>query len=388
VRTQARHSKQLLIGVALFFFSATIMLMTGCGGSSTHLMGGTIQGQPLGLVGTSSTLIGTPGVAGSTDATRAAASFNVPTDIATDGRNLYVTDTFNHTIRKVVIATGAVTTLAGTAGVAGSADGTGAAASFNEPASITTDGTNLYVGDFYNSIVRKIVIATGAVTTLAGTAGVTGSTDATGPAASFDNLEGITTDGINLYVTDRDNSTIRKVVIATGAVTTLAGTAGVTGSTDATGAAASFNWPMGITTDGTNLYVSDSGNFTFRKVVIATGAVTTLAGTAGTRGSADGTGTAASFDYPMGITTDGTSLYVGDYANSTIRRIVIATGVVTTLAGTPGKLGSIDGAGPAAQFNSPWGITSDGKMLYVVDSNYEPGSPIQSTGNNTIRTIQ
>jgi hypothetical protein len=381
-----RNLRHLLIGTALLFFSA--IMMTGCGGSNTYLMGGEVQGRTLNLSGITSTLAGTPGVVGSTDATGAVASFFVPSDIATDGRNLYVTDTFNNTIRKVVIATGVVTTLAGTAGVTGSADGTGPAASFNMPGSITTDGINLYVGDFYNSTVRKIVIATGAVTTLAGTAGVTGSTDATGPAASFDELEGITTDGMNLYVTDRNNSTIRKVVIATGAVTTLAGTAGNVGSTDATGSAASFNWPMGITTDGTKLYVSDSGNLTIREVLIATGAVTTLAGTAGVTGSTDATGPAASFNLLLGITTDGANLYVSDEGNGTIRKIVIATGAVTTLAGTPGKLGSTDGTGPAAQFYSPWGITTDGKRLYVVDSNYNPGPPIQSTGNNTIRSIQ
>lgn len=296
----ARNRKQLLIGVALFFFSA---MMIGCGGSNTALMGGAIQGKALSLTGTTSTLAGTAKTTGSTDATGAAAKFYVPYDITTDGRNLYVADSLNNTIRKVVIATGAVTTLAGAPPPApfGSTDGTGAAASFSYPNGITTDGKNLYVCDTNNNTIRKIVIATGAVTTLAGTPSLTGgSSDGIGAAASFLGPLDLTTDGANLYVSDTGNSTIRKIVIATGAVTTLAGTAGKIGSTDATGAAASFFFPYGITTDEINLYVCDTGNNTIRKIVIATGAVTTLAGTASlTGGSIDAIGPAASFNFPQ-----------------------------------------------------------------------------------------
>ena len=208
---RARNRKQLLIGVALFFFSA---MMIGCGGSShTALMGGAIQGKALSLTGTTSTLAGTAGTTGSTDATGAAAKFNVPYDITTDGKNLYVSDSLNNTIRKVVIATAAVTTLAGTASLTGgSSDGTGAAASFNYPNGITTDGTNLYVADSGNSIIRNIVIATGVVTTPVGTARVLGSTDATGAAAQFNRPYGITTDGKKLYLMDAEvNNTIRSI---------------------------------------------------------------------------------------------------------------------------------------------------------------------------------
>ena len=236
----------------------------------------------------------------------------MPDGITTDGTNLYVTDTGNHTIRKIVISTGAVTTLAGTAGLSGSTDGTGAAARFYYPDGIITDGTNLYVADTENNTIRKIVISTGAVTTLAGTAGLSGSTDGTGAAARFNQPHGITTYGDNLYVADTGNYTIRKIVISTGEVTTIAGTAGSSGSADDTGAAARFYWPMGITIDGANLYVADTGNHTLRKIVISTGMVTTLAGIVGIPGSADGTGSAAYFYEPAGITTDGTNLFVAD----------------------------------------------------------------------------
>ena len=211
----------------------------------------------------------------------------------------------------------AVTTLAGT-GSSGSANGTGTSASFYSPFGITTDGTNLYVGDLRNHLIRQIVISTGVVTTVAGT-GDNGSANGTGTAASFYEPQGITTDGTNLYVAGNKTNLIRQIVISTGVVTTLAGT-GSPGSSNGTGTAASFNYPEGITTDGTNLYVGDTSNHLIRKIVISTGVVTTVAGT-GSSGSANGTGTAASFYYPIGITTDGTNLYVADTSNNLIRKI-------------------------------------------------------------------
>jgi len=174
------------------------------------------------------------------------------------------------------------------------------------------------VADSLNHLIRKIVISTGVVTTVAGT-GSSGSANGTGTSASFNYPYGITTDGTNLYVTDSGNHLIRKIVISTGAVTTVAGT-GSSGSANGTGTSASFNSPFGITTDGTNLYVADSSNHLIRKIVISTGAVTTLAGT-GSSGSANGTGTSASFNIPSRITTDGTNLYVADFDNHLIRQI-------------------------------------------------------------------
>jgi len=157
-----------------------------------------------------------------------------------------------------------VTTLAG--GSSGSANGTGTSARFYNPIGITTDGTNLYVADYSNHLIRKIDISTGAVTTLAGT-GSSGSANGTGTSASFNDPYGITTDGTNLYVADKTNHLIRQIVISTGAVTTLAGT-GSDGSANGTGTSASFNSPSGITTDGTNLYVADTSNHLIRKIVL------------------------------------------------------------------------------------------------------------------------
>jgi len=328
--------------------------------SSSTQMGGSIQGNALSLTTVVTTL---------------ASNFNNPYGITTDGTNLYVADNANHTIHKVVISSGVVTTLAGTSGSSGSTDATGANARFNQPFNITTDGTNLYVADERTFIIRKIVISSGVVTTLAGTAGQEGSTDATGANARFNYPSGITTDGTNVYVTDRNNFTIRQIVISSGVVTTLAGTTGTSGSTDATGTNAKFGSSIAITTDGTNLYVTDGGNNRIRKIVISSGVVTTIAGSS--QGSTDATGTNAQFYSPTGITTDGTNLYVSEHNNQTIRQIVISSGVVTTLAGTALATGTTDATGTSARFNQPRQITTDGKSLYVVERE-----------NNTIRKIE
>ena len=204
------------------------------------------------------------------------------------------------------------------------------------------------------------------VTTLAGDNDTNNvSTDETGVDASFSQIyTGITTDGTNLYVAEYGSNKIRKIVIDNGTVTTLAGT-GTSVSTDGTGTAASFAGPMGITTDGTNLYIVDYNGHKIRKLVISTGVVTTLAGSS--NGFADhDNGTLAKFYNPRGITTDGTNLYVGDTSNRRIRQIVIDNGTVTTLAGS-GSSSSTNGKGTAASFSSPEGITNDGNNLYVVD---------------------
>ena len=299
---------------------------------------------------------------GSADGTGSAASFYNPGGVTTDGTYIYVADYSNQEIRKVSIATGVVTTLAGST-TSGSADGIGSVARFYNPSGITTDGTNLYVADMSNNEIRKVVIATGAVTTFAGST-TAGSDDGTGTTARFCNPSGIATDGTNLYVADYGNNEIRQIVVATGAVTTLAGSTTV-GSLDGTGIAAQFKNPYGLTMDGTGLYVTDYGNNEIRQVVVPTGVVTTLAGST-TSGSADGTASAASFHDPAGITTDGINLYVADYANNEIRKIVIATGAVTTLAGST-SAGPDNGTGTAAKFNEPSGIATDGTNLYVGD---------------------
>ena len=324
-------------------------------------------------------LAGVLGGPGAQDGEGSAAQFYFPSGVASDGAgNLYVADSANNTIRKIVAATGAVTTLAGSVGVTGSADGTGTAALFLSPQGLASDGAgNLYVADSANSTIRKVVIAGGVVTTFAGSATVTGSADGTGTAARFDHPLSVASDGSgNLFIADAGNNTIRKIVISTGEVTTLAGTARTAGSADGTGTAARFNFPQGVASDGAgNLFVADSDNSTIRRIVIATGEVTTLAGTAGAAGSDDGTGATARFNSPKGITIDGAGdLMVADLGNNTIRKVVLATGAVTTLAGSAGATGSLDGVGfdvgSGALFDGPGDVASDGVgNLFVADTN-------------------
>ncbi|MDD5058451.1 MAG: hypothetical protein PHQ60_11320 [Sideroxydans sp.] len=346
----------------------------GAGGSSGNnasnnpsgLIGGNLLGTSLSLSGVVSTFAGSSLNPGILDASGVSAQFYSPEGVTTDGTNLFVADSFNNSIRQITIASGVVSTLAGTGGAtSGTGDGTGGVAQFNLPMGITTDGTNLYVSDTQNHTIRQIVIATQVVSTLAGTPAASGVADtASGVSASFDFPQGITTDGTNLYVADSGNCTIRKIVIATKVVSTLAGTAGACTKVDGTGAAARFSAPYGLTTDGVNLYVADTGNQAIRKIVIATGAVSTLA-------------TSATFADPKGICTDGINLYVTRSYDHTIHKIVLSSGAETTLAGTANVSGSTDSGVQPPLFYQPIGIATDGTSLYVADS-----------GNNAIRKIQ
>lgn len=273
--------------------------------------------------------------------------------------------------------------LAGTPGVAGSADGTGAIARFNNATYVTADpatGT-IYIGDFSNSTVRAVTPA-GVVSTLAGTVGVFGFADGTGSAARFNGLGGLALDGAgNLIVADWDNFLLRRITAA-GVVTTLAGSPGSGGSTDGTGAAARFRNPNGVATDSAgNVYVADWSNATIRRVTPA-GVVTTLAGTPGTSGGADGTGAAARFTRPTGLAVDSAgNVFVADQGNGTIRRITPG-GVVTTLAGSAGTSGSADGSGSAARFTSPsaMGISPTGDLFVISGASGETVRKITAAG--------
>jgi sugar lactone lactonase YvrE len=289
--------------------------------------------------------------------------------VAVDGTgNVFVADSSNNTIRKIT-PSGVVTTLAGTAGLDGSADGTGAVARFRYPNGVAVDASgNVFVADYANSTIRKIT-PSGVVTTLAGTAAdASGSTDGTGAAARFDNPNGVAVDRSgNVFVADSYNNTIRKITPA-GVVTTLAGSADSSGSADGTGTAARFSYPYGVAVDGAgNVFVTDESNNTIRKVT-PSGVVTTLAGTAGLSGSADGTGTAARFNRPQGVAVDGAgNVFVADADNNAIRKIS-TSGVVTTIVGVaaPVSVGNFPGPLPASIL-SPVGVAIDSSTgkLYI-----------------------
>jgi sugar lactone lactonase YvrE len=312
------------------------------------------------------TFAGSPGQPGSADGTAAAARFNSPTAIAIDGNgNFFVADNGNHTIRRIA-PDGAVTTFAGAAGQLGSANGAGAAARFRFPTGVAVDGAgNVFVADSRNATIRRIA-ATGVVSTIAGTAEAFGSVDGNGPSARFVQPVGIASDlAGTVYVADISTATIRRVA-TTGVVTTFAGS-GASGNVNGTGLAASFAQPAGIAIDNAgNLYVSSASSHVIRRITPAA-VVTTLAGTAGASGSTDAAGAAARFAAPRGTAVDRSgNLFVADTGNQTIRRITPA-GIVSTFAGTPGSLVA-DGTGTAAGFRGPVGIAADaGGTLFVSD---------------------
>lgn len=366
---------------------------------------------PAGVV---TTIAGT-GLEGFKNGTGNAASFRRPEGIAVDAAgNLFVADTGNHVIRKITPA-GLVSTFAGS-GTAGFANGSGTAATFNVPISLTIDGSgNLYVADYQNYAIRKITPA-GLVSTLAGD-GTSGFVNGTGTAARFSYPNGVAVDaGGNVFVTDPSNRAIRKItaggvvttvttavrypggiavdaggvlyvsdylvldppyirkVLPNGTVTTLAGN-GTTGSVDGPGLQASFKWPDGLAVDTAgNVYVADNGNHSIRKITPA-GIVSTLAGSA-PQNLSNGSGSQARFYFPKAVAADAAgNVYVADEGNHAVRKVT-PQGVVSTIAGD-GVSGFVNGTGSSARFKNPSGIAVDSAgNVYVGDS-----------GNYAIRKI-
>jgi sugar lactone lactonase YvrE len=248
---------------------------------------------------------------------------------------------------------------------------------------VAVPGGNVYGADTDNHVIRQISLSSPVTTsTVAGTAGSSGTTDDTGSAARFNEPRGIATDGTYLYVTDFGNHTIRRIEIGTWIVTTIAGQAGTPGSTDATGTSAQFNYPRGLAVSGGIAYVADTDNHTIRRIDLSSGAVTTIAGQAGSAAHTDATGSAARFDSPRGIAVDAQSLYVADFANHVIRQVLIGSWDVSTLCGS-GSMGTADGTGTAASLHGPWGIAFDpllgepAQVLYVAE-----------TGNSALRSVE
>jgi DNA-binding beta-propeller fold protein YncE len=380
------------------------------------------------------TVAGRVQVQATSDGTGLAARFQSPRAMAVlpSGAAAFVAD--GPTIRRVGLPGYAVTTLAGTAGQAGYADGTGATVRLGfllHALETSADGSTLYIADRSNRVLRALNLATGEVSTFAGTqyTGAVQVADGVGPAARFSGLGGITRVGGALYVADTFNHCLRKVDLSSREVTTVAGLCGTSGSTDGTGAAARFNTPQGLVAKGNYLY-STSFAGVMRRIDLATFAVDTVLGSlddvrpldgpqatarlgvafaqpmadpmqdilwfqdrdassvrrinlgafdiatfAGAKepqGVRDGALATALFDDPAGLaaTADGTTYYVAEASQGVIRRVDVARGMVDTLAGKAGESGTNDGAFANARFLAPGALVLDetNKKLYVADA--------------------
>ncbi|HEY2746598.1 MAG TPA: hypothetical protein VGL86_18325, partial [Polyangia bacterium] len=342
------------------------------------------------------------------------ARFDRPAGVCADGAgNLLVADSGNHVVRIVSLSSGAVRTLAG-AHSAGASDGDADAARFFDPLGLVWDPKGgWYVADTGNSTIRKVA-SDGRVTTIAGAAGQLGASDGNGAAARFNHPQGLALDGRgSLYVADRDNRLLRRIELATGAVTTLApilerglrpvaptglavdegalfvadygaqvifridpasqrgvvlaGKPNVPGIADGAADAARFNRPESLAADGLgNLYVADVGNGAVRKVALATRTVSTLAGARVTAGF----GNDPPFNYPTHVAANGLGdVFVCDSANSVVRHIDVKTGRVSTLIGSWSTSGVQLGPLPAALGHpAALALAGDGSLALLAEN--------------------
>jgi PKD repeat protein len=340
------------------------------------------------------------------------AKFYNPYGIAIDSAgNIWVSEGSNSE-RLSLISGGNVYTRIGfngdpTSGTgSGFKDGTGAGNGVGQPSKISNtghlviapDGT-IFLADRGNHAIRRIskfssvgsaqVMSTPFGALPVNNQGTPGDTDATGNDARFDGPTGIAIDdaGANLYVTDNNSHTIRKIVIATGVVTTIAGNAGVSGSTDAVGTAATFNFPEGIDYFNNALYVADYANRKIRKINLSTMAVTTIAGGGvDPVPGADGDITLAKLRGPRDVAVDANgNVFFTDGSNAHRVRKVVGT-TISTVAGLHDSPGFKDGQDTAARFSIPAGIAFDKSrtVLYVVDEGVV-GTP--AVNNHSIRKI-
>jgi len=318
----------------------------------------------------------------------------------------YVVDSANHAIRKVVfnVTSGAstVSTYLGTPGTSGDSITSGSV-TFSSPTAIVANGTDtLYVADSGNHKIKKIVIAadgTATVTIFSGPAAATsGLGDAVGDAATsrYNSPQGlaIASNG-NLYVADTNNQRIKVITpagvssVAWGAAAagvTTGTTAAAPGADSATAASVTFATPKGLAGNGTFILVADSSSHRIRQCTVGAGCTTWLGAASG---NADGTGTAATFNTPTGISFDQFgNVYVADTGNHKIRKATSA-GVVTTVVGTAsataGTAGATDQA--AATSTGVYATATLNAPTYVFFSKTQPTlAYISDSGNNKIRT--
>jgi DNA-binding beta-propeller fold protein YncE len=332
---------------------------------------------------------GTTSIDGVGTAIRLVSPYGV--SVAPNGLFAIIADSSN--IRRLELSSGLVSTIAGSTSSppsTGFADGVGTNARFSDTRVVCVSPNNLFalIADTNNNCIRRLNIASGFVSTLAGsTLSAVGTTDATGTFSSFNKPYGIafSNNGSFALVADAMNARIRRIDLSTNVVTTFAGWS--SGSNiDGIGTFAKFGNPYGVAIDPSSSFclVTDNSNNVIRKIDLATRAVSMLAGSTSAismqnTGSNDGIGTFATFYSPKGIAIDplGTFALVCDSGNNRIRRIEIQSGVVSTLTGSATG-GLLDGTLSAAMFTSPAGValTPDGSFALVAEN-----------GNNRVRRI-
>jgi serine/threonine-protein kinase len=328
-----------------------------------------------------STLAGSE-TAGSSNGIGTHATFSTPRGIAISrsGAFAVATDAGSHRVRIIDLITSQVSTLAGS-GNDTFVDGQGTHASFSVPegVAISPDDSFALIFEGYlstSSRVRHIVIATGVVTTLAGNG--PGNVDGVGTLAKFQWPRGgvFSPDGAFILIADLGNVLVRRLDMSTKVVTTVAGSNW--GFADGIGSNANFNQLFQIAFEPTGMYafMGDVVNRRIRRIHILSAQVTTFAGS-GAAGFQDGVGTNALFTWPHGFSMDPSGMYALIVDAHRVRRIVIATARVTTLAGT-GAASFIDTVGALASFNNPHAISIHvgGSFALVADA-----------GNNRIRRI-
>jgi sugar lactone lactonase YvrE len=295
-------------------------------------------------------------------------------------------------VRKCVIATGVVTTVAGSIRE-GFLDGVGFNAQFNpNPKSLCVRDGVIYVADSMNGSVRKVeIVEPNVVTTFAG-GETAGNTDGTGTNARFQLVNGdMTSDASgNIYVAERGGNRIRRIS-PSGVVTLIAGSeTGASGNSNAIGSLARFNGCAGVALDtlGSNLYVSDLGNHCIRRIDLTTNAVSHYSGaTNGANGFVNGTPTDSRYSLPHGIAIDPfrNRLYIADYLNHAIRFIELSTNEVGTFAG--GSAGWVDGLGTGGQIYLPTSVAVDSSgNVYICDAGNQVIRKLTPSGKLTTLT--
>lgn len=299
---------------------------------------------------------------------------------------LYIADDPNHTVRMIDISSGIITTIAGThlGGFSGDG-GQASAADLYYPTGVAVDSSgNIYIADAGNNRVRFVNHSTGIILTIAGDGAASyGGDGGQATAAELNNPTGVTPDNAgNIYIADEYNNRIRKVILSTGIISTVAGSSvqGYGGDGGQATLAKMFN-PNGTALDGLgNLYIADTYNDRVRIVNLTSGSINTYAGDGNYGMAGDGgPATAAELWAPWEVTMDAShNLYITDNNNNKIREVTFSSGIINTLAGN-GTGGFSGDGGPAiaAELNFPQGTAIDGfGNLYFADM-----------ANNRIRKI-